>query len=303
MSLAAPALHDGPVVASRDGFDVVDCGCCGFRHVVPLPGDGDIDRIYREDYFSTDKPLYIERYEEDAEWWRLTYARRFEIFEDLLPARARRLLDVGSGPGLFLEAGAARGWTAVGVEPSRQAAEYSRSRGCTIAEDFFTDDVAAGLGRFDVLHASFVLEHVPEPASILRRAHASLAPGGLLCVVVPNDFNALQAALHAADGYEPWWVVPPHHLNYFDGPSLERLLDRWGFEPLVREATFPMELFLLMGERYVGDDETGRRCHARRKRLEHVLAEAGASSVLGELYRAFAAAGLGRELVVVGRRR
>jgi SAM-dependent methyltransferase len=298
---AVAAVHDGPVVASSGGLDVVDCAVCGFRHVVPLPTAEELDRLYREEYFSTEIPFYLDRYAEDADWWRLTYAHRFELLEELLPAGRRRLIDVGSGPGLFLEVGLARGWDAVGVEPSRQAAEHSRSRGCTVVESFFGSPETSDLGPVDLVHSSLVLEHVADPAGILAAAYDALAPGGLLCVVVPNDFNPLQRALHEADGYEQWWVTPHHHLNYFDGPSLEALFARCGFEPLAREATFPMELFLLMGERYVGDDAVGRACHSRRKRMEHVLA-AGAPEARRDLYRALGSAGLGREVVVVGRR-
>ena len=54
-------------------------------------------------------------------------------------------------------------------------------------------------------------------------------PGGLVCVGVPNDYNGFQAAVRAG-GSAPWWLAPPHHLNYFDFDSLSGLLSRLGLE-------------------------------------------------------------------------
>jgi hypothetical protein len=68
------------------------------------------------------------------------------------------------------------------------------------------------------------------------------------------------------------------------------------------EATFPIDLFLLMGENYVGDDELGRRCHGKRKRLEINLEKAGLTDLKRSLYRSFAELGIGREIQVIGRK-
>jgi hypothetical protein len=68
------------------------------------------------------------------------------------------------------------------------------------------------------------------------------------------------------------------------------------------ESTFPIDLFLLMGDNYVGDDALGRACHGRRMLLEQRLFDAGANETKRKLYRAFAEAGLGREVFIIGRR-
>lgn len=300
--MSAVASHAGPVVDERDGFEVVACAACGFTHVVPLPDPAELEHVYREEYFSLEKPLYIDHHLEDADWWRLAYGDRYATFEELLPPGRRRILDVGSGPGLFLQTGVERGWGTLGVEPSRQAAAHSRGLGLEIVEEFLDETTAPMLGCHDVVHMSEVLEHIPDPARLLRLVHGLVEPGGLVCVVVPNDYSPFQQALRDVDGYEPWWLAPPHHLNYFDFDSLARLLERCGFEVCLREATFPIDLFLLMGDRYVGDDEVGRACHARRKRLERVLDAAGLTPLRRSLYRALAEHGVGREAIVVARR-
>ena len=157
------------------------------------------------------------------------------------------------------------------------------------------------LGLFDAVHLAFVLEHVRSPAEILRKAREALRPGGVICVEVPNDFNRLQQAAGLALGKPPWWVCWPDHINYFSFASLERTVEAAGFDVVGRDATFPMELFLLMGEDYVGNDPVGRACHEKRMRLELNARQGGIEDPYATLYGGFAAAGLGREAIVYGR--
>jgi len=295
--------HEGPSVERVGEFEVIDCLACGFRHVLPLPDPETLERIYRHEYYSEEKPLYLERHEADREWWQLVHDERLERFEALLPRAGRRVLDVGCGPGLFLAQARRRGWNALGIEPSRQAAAHCQAQGLDVVNDFLSSASAAMLGQFDAVHLSEVLEHIPDPAGMLGLIHGLLQPGGVLCVVVPNDYSPFQKALRQVEGFDPWWVVPPHHLNYFERASLARLLERSGFEVLAAEATFPIDLFLLMGENYVGNDELGRQCHARRKRLELTLEKAGLRTLKQNLYAALAEQGIGRELVLFARRR
>lgn len=289
------------VLDTVNDFTVIECEACGFTHVVPIPTPADLHHIYRHEYYATDKPLYIQRQIEDAEWLTVVHADWYAGFERVLPPDRRRLLDVGSGPGVFLQSGRARGWTVRGLEPSSQAAAYSRSLGLDITQAFLTEDVAATLGRFDVVHLSEVLEHVPDPRAMLLLAHQLLEPGGLLALMVPNDYSPFQRALREACGYQPWWVGPPHHLNYFDVDSIQRLVAR-DFEILSVETSFPIDLFLLMGDNYVGDDERGRVCHARRKTFELNLARAGRGALMHDMYRALSGLGIGRDVILLARK-
>jgi SAM-dependent methyltransferase len=230
------------------------------------------------------------------------YDARYETLEKLL-GKPGRILDVGSGPGLFLARGRERGWQVSGVEPSREAAAYSRdSLGLEILEAFLDDSTAPGLGKFDALNLSLVLEHLPDPAGMLRLVHDMLVPGGMLCLVVPNDFNPFQRVASGQLGIAPWWVAPPHHLNYFQRSSLQRLLSKSGFEVLHHENTFPIDLFLLMGDNYVGDDALGRDCHRRRMTFEINLRRSGRQDLLEQLYVRLAELDLGRELVFFARK-
>ena len=48
---------------------------------------------------------------------------------------------------------------------------------------------------------------------------------GLICVTSPNDFNPLQKMAVENLSKDYWWVVPDHHVNYFDSKSLNELFN------------------------------------------------------------------------------
>jgi len=290
--------HQGPLLESRNGFDVIECSLCGFKHIIPIPTPAELEKAYKHEYYSHKKPLYLERHREDLDWWNIVYAERYQILEDHLGAARRRILDVGSGPGFFLLKGKKRGWTVKGIEPSDQAVTHSRGLGLDIIKDFLSEDTLPGLGCFDAVNMSAVLEHIPDPANLLKLVHGLLDVGGMLLINVPNDFNPFQLILRDHLGYKPWWVTPPHHINYFDLQSLRHLLHRCGFEILHYESTFPIDMFLLMGDNYIGNDELGRECHMKRKQFEKNLSSAGHALLKQKLYHIFAKIDLGREMVV-----
>lgn len=291
--------HQGLRIAQKGAHDIIACAMCGFTHAVPLPDPAALEREYRENYYSEEKPTYLTHAGEDQDWFKLAQSDRLAAFERLLAGDRRRLLEIGSGPGFFLKTAQERGWTVQGIEPSRQAAAHARELGVEVVEGFFNADTAPTLGRYDVVHLNNVLEHTPAPIELLLLARECLEPGGLICVGVPNDFSPLQIAATKADDIEDWWIAPPHHLNYFDFDSLSDLLTRLGFEVSERMTSFPMEAFLLMGDNYVGDPALGRACHTKRKRFDLALEQAGFGETRRALYRALANAGIGREAVVI----
>ncbi|HET7336215.1 MAG TPA: class I SAM-dependent methyltransferase [Rhizomicrobium sp.] len=290
--------HEGPRVTRAKGYDVIACQACGFRHVVPLPEPAALESAYRETYYADEKPTFLAHAGEDQAWAQLSQDDRLDVMEALLPRPRRRLLDIGSGPGFFLKTAKNRFWQVMGIEPSRQAAAHARDLGVEVTEGFFNAETAAKLGRFDAVHLNNVLEHVPDPANIVTLAHGLLEPGGVICTGVPNDFSPLQIAAEAS-GLEPWWVQPPHHLNYFDFDSLQSLLEKIGFTARERLTSFPMEAFLLMGDHYTSDPALGRACHTKRKRFDMALESAGLRETRRDFYRALAGTGLGREAVII----
>jgi len=298
----AGRIHEGPLVAAGHGSEVIACAGCGFRHVVPLPDEVELQRFYTESFYGGFHVDYIERQRQDLPWWRLEFQAKIDLFEELLPSDRRSLLDVGSGAGWFLHYGAERGWQTLGVEPNEAAILHARDElRQEVVAGFFTADTAAACEPVDVVHLHNVLEHVADPAAVLAAAAACLTEDGMVAVTVPNDFNPLQEALVRLRGHERWWVDPREHLSYFDRGDLESLLVRQGFSPERHLASFPLELFALMGDDYLADSELGPVIHRKRMALEHAMHEAGCADLLASLYGKLGELGLGRTLTVVAR--
>jgi SAM-dependent methyltransferase len=295
--LVETAEHFGPVLATVDEYDVIDCRSCGFRHIDPLLSDEELQKFYDGEFYEKERPDYFARAEADKEWWMLRYHHYYELLEAHAPGR--RILDIGSGPGYFLEAGRMRGWDVLGFEPSRIAADYTAGRGIPVVNGFFSADKAQG--PFDVISMNLVLEHLRDPIGLVEQAKSVLAPGGLLFVSSPNDFNPLQMVLWRKMGFAPWWVVPKHHLNYFDGESARRFFTARGLKTLHQENSYPLENFLLAGRNYVGNDTVGRACHAERKAFETALFRHDKAQIKA-LAASWAAQGIGREFIILGQK-
>jgi SAM-dependent methyltransferase len=302
--LVEASAHWGRVLATVDGYDVIACEACGFRHIDPLFTDEELKKFYDGEFYEKERPDYFARAEADKEWWMLRYHHYYELLEAHAPSvsnNRRRILDIGSGPGYFLEAGRERGWQVLGFEPSRIAADYTAARGIAVVNDFFSADAARAREPFDAISMNLVLEHLRDPIGLVEQAMSVLAPGGLLFVSSPNDFNPLQMVLWQKMGLAPWWVVPKHHLNYFDGESAHRFFTAQGLKTLHQESSYPLENFILAGRNYVGNDAVGRECHKERKAFETALFRHDKAQMRA-LAASWAAQGIGREFIILGQK-
>ena len=99
---------------------------------------------------------------------------------------------------------------------------------------------------------------------------------------------------------EQWWVSIPHHINYFSFDSIQKLLENAGFKIIVKEADFPLEFFLLMGDNYVKDSKLGKQCHLKRTKFEETIYN---TELRKGLYKSFAENNIGRDIIMIGQLR
>ena len=291
--------HCGPIVDSVDGYDVIECRQCKFKHLDPIPADEKLAKMYADEFYKTKKSHYLKDAEEDSVWWMETYKNYFRLPEK--HAEGKRLLDIGSGPGYFIKCGQDMGWDVLGFEPSTRAAEYSSKLGVKVVNSFFDVTKANQYGKFDVVCLNLVLEHIPDPVKFLQDVKVVLKPNGLIFVLSPNEYNPLQRVLCENLFFKPWWVSPPQHINYFDFKSIKKLLESLNFAIIDSTSTYPMEFFLLGGDNYVGKRGVGRKCHLKRKTLETNLFVHN-PDLINAFYRDLAKNNIGREFVIVGKR-
>ncbi|MDE3117961.1 MAG: class I SAM-dependent methyltransferase [Nitrospirota bacterium] len=294
--------HHGHTLAEMShGLSVIACEGCGFAHQHPLPSEEEMTAYYATQFYETFSPAdWLAKEAAEQSYWRIEHRDRLQAIAELAGMSGGRLLDIGCGAGWLLAYAQEQGWEVLGVEPSHAAWQDASRRVPVLLGTFPHPGIGAHV-PFDAVHCKQVLEHVRDPKAFLLEVHGVLKPGGLFAVEVPNDFNPLQRAARQCLDKAPWWISPVH-LNYFSFESLVGMLGECGFHVLRREATYPMELFLLQGTDYIGRDEIGRTCHRQRMNLELALEESGCAEIRRS-YRAWLAEhSIGREAVVYARR-
>lgn len=120
-------------------------------------------------------------------------------------SQARRILDLGGGPGLIAIALAEANPDASGVvfdwpETAAVAQENIVQAGlqdrlAALGGDLARDAIGEG---YDLVWCSSVLHFVPDPAAALRKVHDALAPGGMLVMAhaeIPEDASAAARVL------------------------------------------------------------------------------------------------------------
>ena len=123
---------------------------------------------------------------ESRYWW---FAARREIILDCLATlltedRTYRIVDVGCGPGFFLEK-LARFGSVKGIDPSAAALAYARQRGAAVAQGALPDQLPCAADWYDVVTLLDVLEHVEDDLRALRELHRILKYRGVLLCAVP----------------------------------------------------------------------------------------------------------------------
>ena len=111
---------------------------------------------------------------------------RLDYVAKQIPLKGKKILDVGCGGGLLSEALAREGADVVALDLSSELIEIAKLHlyESRVKVDYRLQSVEslAGemAGQFDAVTCMEMLEHVPDPSSILRACEKLLKPGGKL---------------------------------------------------------------------------------------------------------------------------
>ena len=109
---------------------------------------------------------------------------RLDWIDSAVGLSGKRVLDVGCGGGILAESMACRGATVTGIDLGEKALGVARlhlleSRQIVDYRLISTEDLAKEMpGQFDVVTCMEMLEHVPDPASVVRACATLVKPGG-----------------------------------------------------------------------------------------------------------------------------
>lgn len=216
-------------VTVRKGYPIVRCGGCGLVYVHPKPPEEDLPGLYGG-YHARDGG-------NEADWNRLM-GKIFREAADHLDASGNgsgppRLLDVGCGYGGFVSLMRDRGWDAEGVDPSPMTVAAASAKGVPVRLGTL-DEFSRSGAAYRAITMFYVLEHLFDPMSALRKVFGLLEPGGVLLVRVPDTTPIVR--LLSPFGLGDGLYDPPFHLFDFPPRVLTRMLAEAGF---VKIRTFP----------------------------------------------------------------
>ena len=206
----------GPVAPTHggkfhtDAFVLQHCSRCGVVYLDPLPTSDDLKLLYEESEQFTDvhytDPIQVGRI--------LDYYSTALRNLRLLPDGGGRVLEVGAGL-----AWVSRACKKVNPEIETVAQDVSNecAQACPWVDRYFIGPIDAlpDAGAFDLISLTHVIEHLADPAAMLRKLGALLAPKGKLFITAPFR----PSKWRPADGIAPWlkysYLHVPAHITYF----------------------------------------------------------------------------------------
>jgi len=204
-------------------FTLVKCSDCGLAYLNPRPDKEEIKKYY-EGYHSRADAKFADI--EQTEIWGIPWreAMRRKAMPILKHKTSGKILDIGCGDGSLLKYLKESGWETYGVEFQESASLYARD---VLGIDVFAgrlEDSDYPEESFDVISLIHVLEHLPDPSSILKKVRSLLKKDGILLIEVPN-FNSFEARV-----FRSKWVgiAAPLHLYQFTPRTLPLMLEKCG---------------------------------------------------------------------------
>ncbi len=204
------------------GYTLLQCTRCGLAWL--LGNAADLPELYSEKYFVGDTPEGYGDYFALKRGLQKTFAKRIEKLKRLGLGEKSSLLEIGCGPGLFLELARRHFGEVSGIEISDFAATYAQEHlGLNVLNEPFGPGAFPGK-VFDAIVFWDVIEHLPDPHSALCEVRRLLRVGGH-CMFTTGNLASVSARLFGAH----WHLLNvPEHLFYFTPESVRHLLHRCG---------------------------------------------------------------------------
>lgn len=178
-----------------------------------------------------------------------------------IPARIRgNLLDVGCGNGGLLRHLQGLGWQVEGIDIDPVAVESARKRGFTVHRGTLMEQKYPD-NKFDAITMSHLIEHVPQPAELLRECFRILKPCGQVVIVTPNADSFLHRVFKA----NCMILEPPRHLHIFTISGLRRLVKESGFRNVqvttsirIVDYVFATSFLIMKNRKHISDSTQPR---------------------------------------------
>ena len=208
--------------------------CIKCKHIFVQDTDKiDYSALYSREFYDNYAGI---GYLKDFHNYTTEHEYKMKLIKELLP-RAGEVIEIGCGPGLFLDYVQRNDIRCIGVELNEDAVEYGREVGCSV--DIVTSDLNSKdnplLGRkFDLAIMFATIEHVAQPKDFMKLVSSYLKPGGHLILDTGIRSNVGEILENGITE----WLEPPYHLHVFSDASMRILLSECGFNVINSNTKF-----------------------------------------------------------------
>lgn len=262
--------QSGSFAFIKKGFRYEKCRSCLSLYVNPRPSAEAFQTYYRESlsakFWATDfypKTAFARR----RKIWRPKARRIDKIIRTHMASRKNpSIIDIGGGFGLFADEFRKRNGNSPHViEPSPYLASACRQLGLNVVEKFLEDLHKNDLPKRPRVFVSFeLMEHLHDPKRFLKKIRHLMNRQDLFIFTTLSSTGVdIQVLWKNSPS-----VSPPHHLNFFNPFSIQKLLK--SVKLRVLEISTPGELdldILKNNKKYVKDNFWNTLLHQKNSNL------------------------------------
>lgn len=221
-------LLKSKIVRDSKKHQILICKNCGHHQIYPIP------TLLQEKFFYDDnkqeKNLHVnpsireikKKYESDT-------TRRIEFVSKIIK-KNNKILEVGSGYGLFLEGMKNIGYDITGIEISKEKRRISKKITQVEVLDVNIVNEKLNLPKVDVIVLFHVLEHIIEPVTFLKNLKKLLKTNGKIIVEVPN---LADHQLKINKKYQEFYWQRAH-IHYFKPKIFQKVFEDSGFNVKIK---------------------------------------------------------------------
>ncbi len=210
VTLLGPVAPTHPAEFHTNEFTLQHCGHCDVVYLHPLPSANDLRLLYQQSMQFTDAhytdPAQVEKI--------LAYYSGAARNLDLIPQNGARMLEIGAGLAWMSRACKAIDPTVLTIaqDVSAECADT-----CPWVDHYFvgTVDAIPDRGPYQMVSLTHVIEHLANPASMLRTISALVQPGGAVFITAPFR----PSGWRRGDAITAWrdysYLHVPAHITYF----------------------------------------------------------------------------------------
>ncbi len=199
-------------------FNYLKCSRCGLVIQSPRVPANQVGQYYHsKTYWGWD----VTKAHQQLDWASVRQQQYGPLYKYILSYKPPgKILDIGSGLGLFLSLFKERGWETWGTEISVPVAKFGKKTFGIQAKIGQLEKLNLPQKYFDVITLSGVFEHLYEPRMVLRKIRTLIKPDGLLVLVVPN-IESMGSIIFASR----WKSLEPgRHVFHYSPTNLAHML-------------------------------------------------------------------------------